>query len=614
MSTDFATVLDDCLDRLKAGDTISACLESYPDHASELKPLLETVEFVNALRFTEAARPQALARGRQRLLTEAARLREERREKERSFLTKVRDFFSAGAPGPVWARAAAVIVVVLLLFGAVSGVVVQASESSLPGDALYPVKQVKRQVQLIVIRNPQEREEKEKQILAEERQEVRQATEQGRVFEKDVAGIVVAWEDGSLVLEDGLDIRVSDETEVQGEPAVGVIALVHVRSENGRLVAERIQVRQQAQAVVLVALTDTATVTSTATARPTDTPVPTATPEPTKIPTKKVVPTKTATPKPTFTDTPFPTATVEVGPIVHVFELRGRIDAIGDSMWVVAGEQIRITSDTIIKGEPAVGRTAHVRANRLADGQFVAIEIDVETPDTPTPARVTITGVVESKERDNLWHIGGREVRLDDRTKVEGELRVGAFAEVRGVQESPRRVYAHRITIIRPCETPILFEGVIVAIDAEAGTWTVEVAVSSQGQEGRAQFNVNVTDAQIEGTPVIGAVAQIEACRTGENEYSAQRIFVVPTPTPTDTPAATPTLTDTPQPTVAPTSSPSVTVTPEPPSLQSTPTLAPAATVTPSPQVSETDTPTVEPPAAATRTAVPDDVTPTASS
>lgn len=592
MSTDFANVLDDCLHRLRAGDTQSACLERYPDHARELKPLLETAAFADALRFTEPPRRQALAQGRQRFLTEAARLREEQHTAERSLFATVRAVFTAGMPGPAWGRAVAAIVVVLLLFGTVSGAVVQASAGSLPGDPLYRVKQVTRQVQLITIRNPQARVVKEKQIQAQEREEVRQATEQGRAFEKDVAGIIIDWQGDSLVLEDGLRIRVSDETDVRGQPGPGVIAEVHVRSEDGRLVAERVSVREQPPTGLALAATETATMPPTATVVPTETSKPTDTPILTRQPTKKAIPSKTPTPKPTVTDTPFPTATAEVGPIVHVFELRGTIDFISASLWVVAGEQIRITSETIIKGQPAVGRTAHVRANRFEDDTFEALEIDVEAVSTPTPAPVTITGVVASKERDSLWRIGGHEVRLDDRTKVEGDLRIGAFAEVVGIQESPGRIYARRITIVRACENLTLFEGVILSMDLQAGVWTVEVIVSIEGQNAPDQFHVTVDDeTQIQGTPVVGAVVQIEACQVGERSFAAQRIFVVPTPTPTEAPTQT--------------------STPEPPSLQATPTVGPGATATPSPTTQDAQTPTIEPSLVATDTPLPDDTTPT---
>ncbi|MCS7040230.1 MAG: hypothetical protein NZP34_11550, partial [Caldilineales bacterium] len=39
---DFVTILDDCLQRMAAGESLEACLERYPQHAAELRPLLET--------------------------------------------------------------------------------------------------------------------------------------------------------------------------------------------------------------------------------------------------------------------------------------------------------------------------------------------------------------------------------------------------------------------------------------------------------------------------------------------------------------------------------------------------------------------------------------------
>ncbi|MFQ5855660.1 MAG: DUF5666 domain-containing protein [Anaerolineae bacterium] len=567
MSSDFATVLDECLDRLKSGDSVSTCLESYPEHAEDLEPLLETAQFAEALRFTEPPRLQALARGRQRFLTEAVRLREQQQVKERSLPERVRDLFTAGAAGPLWGRTAAVIVVALLLFGALGGVVVQASESSLPGDPLYSIKQVTRQVQLLTTMNREVREAKEKQIQAKEREEVRQATQQGRVFEEDVAGVILEWDGRSLVLEGDLRIQVADTTQIPEQPIVGRVAQVHVRSEHGRLVAERIAIRQ---IVLVMAVTETATATHTATVEPTETPRPTNTPEPTKPPPTKVVPTDT--PKPKVTDTPLPRVTEEPVVVIHIFELAGAIEFISESLWVVAGQEIQVTPDTIIKGgSPAVGHTARVLFNRFDDGTRVAVEIEVETANTPTPAKVFLSGVVESQESDTVLFINNQRVRMDDRTEVVGDLKIGAFVDVEGLQESETTVFAEKITVVRTCENSVLFEGVIHSIDAEAGVWVVD------------GFTISVdSDTVIQGTAVVGAVAQVEACRVGDKSL-AQRIFVLPTPTPTSTPIVTPT--------------------PEPASLQSTPTVGAGVTVTPSPEAFNTPTLTIEPSPTVTDTA-----------
>lgn len=638
MSNKFPTALNECLGRLKAGDSIESCLERYPEHAKELEPLLETVRFIEPLRFTEPPRPEAEARGRERFLAEAARMRKQQRETDPSLLEQIRTVFARGMSGPVWGRAAAVIVAVLLLFGVVGRVVVQASEDSLPGDPLYSVKQVTRQVQLLTTLNSDAREEKAKQIEAEEREEVRQATEQGRAFQANVAGIIVDWQPGnSIELEDGLNVRVTAATDIDGQPAIGNIATMVVRSEDGRLVAEQITVRPSSTQQAMAAPTETPTVTSTASPMPTDTLRPTDTLAPTKKP-PTAVPTKTPTLKPTTTNTPTLQPTPPQGENLGIYELSGAIESISadGTTWVVAGQQIQVTSSTVVKGEPAVGRIAHIRANRLSSGTFVATEIEVEKSSTPAPEKVIVSGVLESQENQNVWYVSGQRIRLDDRSKVVGQMKLGAFVDVEGLRESSTTLYVEKLTVVRTCENTVLLEGTIVSIDAGAGIWIVEVMVERDGQLVPSPFTVRIDgDTQIQNVPVIGATAQLETCRVGDT-YTAQRIYVVPTPTPVPPPTDTPTPTDTPEPTptvptptntpvpiptdtveptltdtVAPTSTP--TPTPEPALLLSTPTVGSKVTSTPSVQPTEVQIPTVEAPnVAATSTPPPIRITRTA--
>ncbi|MBS1252293.1 MAG: hypothetical protein MAG451_01331 [Anaerolineales bacterium] len=545
MSNEFTTVLDECLGRLKAGDSIDACLERYPEHAEELEPLLQTVQHIEPLRFTEPPRPESRARGRGLFLAKAARMREKQEETQPSLLERIKSFFSLDMPSPVWGRAAAVVVIVLLLFGAVGRVVVQASESSLPGDPLYPVKQVTRQVQLFTTLSSEVREARARRIQAEEREEVQQATEQGRAFEEDVAGIITGWQPGnSIELEDGLYARVTQTTDIDGQPTVGHIATVHVRSENGQLVAERITVHPQTPPQSVPTETLTVTFTAVPTATPTNTPEPTKAP-PTAAPTE--------TPKPKVTDTPMLAPTVTKGPSIDLYEVNGPIESISDdgTMWVVAGQNIRVISSTIIVGEPAEGRIAHVQMNRLDDETFVAVEINVEKLPTPTPAKVVISGVLESPESPTVWYVSGQRIRLDDRSEVVGDMKLGAFVDVEGVRESSTTVYAEKITVVRTCENTVLLEGTIVP-PFTADIWIVEVGID------RIPFTVVIDgDTDIRNSPVVGAVAQIEACKTGDT-YRAMRIFVVPPPTPTNTAVPSPT--------------------PAPAFLFSTPTVSPEAT------------------------------------
>jgi hypothetical protein len=60
---DFATILDDCLERIATGESLQSCLERYPGYAAELQPLLEVAILMRAAPppLTEAARQRGRA-------------------------------------------------------------------------------------------------------------------------------------------------------------------------------------------------------------------------------------------------------------------------------------------------------------------------------------------------------------------------------------------------------------------------------------------------------------------------------------------------------------------------------------------------------------------------
>lgn len=134
MKRDFEEILDICLERITVkGDSIEQCLESYPEHASELEPLLRA-----ALSFKEASsaikpRPEFERITKYRLLSAIGA--GERKRTERV------------VPLWGWQRRWALAIAVVLVLILVSGSMVTASASSLPGDILYPVKTATEKVQ-----------------------------------------------------------------------------------------------------------------------------------------------------------------------------------------------------------------------------------------------------------------------------------------------------------------------------------------------------------------------------------------------------------------------------------------------------------------------------------
>ncbi len=144
MNKKFEDILNECLERmLVKGETLEQCLQSYPEHASELKPLLET-----ALGTRKALdiKPSAEFKARARYQFQAA-LAETTTKKSRL------SFFQL----PRWATAV-VLVVGLLISG---GGTVLAASYSMPDSPLYPVKMVTEEIQLGLPHSDEDRAEME---------------------------------------------------------------------------------------------------------------------------------------------------------------------------------------------------------------------------------------------------------------------------------------------------------------------------------------------------------------------------------------------------------------------------------------------------------------------
>jgi hypothetical protein len=132
MSKGFEKILDECLERLIQGESVEECLARYPEQAAELEPLLRVALMAKEASSVEP-RPELKAEARHRFQSAVSDMGRQRQR--RGFALRWR-----------W-RWAMAIAVVLLLFVA-GGSTVAASNDSLPGDLLYPVKTRVEQVRM----------------------------------------------------------------------------------------------------------------------------------------------------------------------------------------------------------------------------------------------------------------------------------------------------------------------------------------------------------------------------------------------------------------------------------------------------------------------------------
>lgn len=129
---EFDNTLNECLERLLAqGETVEQCLESYPERAEELKPLLQTALSAKMASVIQP-RPEFKASARYQFRSELQAMAQKRS----------RPFFGWQ---PRWATAVTIVLILLLVGGGSTAV---AAGDSMPDEPLYPVKLATEQVRL----------------------------------------------------------------------------------------------------------------------------------------------------------------------------------------------------------------------------------------------------------------------------------------------------------------------------------------------------------------------------------------------------------------------------------------------------------------------------------
>jgi hypothetical protein len=128
---EFNHILNECLERLLIkGESIELCLQSYPEQAAQLKPLLQTAQVAKK---ALAIQPRADFKARARYQFHSAL--------EEAASGRSRPLFGWF---PRWATVATIALVLLLVGGGTA----VAAGNSMPDNPLYPVKLATEQVRL----------------------------------------------------------------------------------------------------------------------------------------------------------------------------------------------------------------------------------------------------------------------------------------------------------------------------------------------------------------------------------------------------------------------------------------------------------------------------------
>ena len=346
----FEAVFEACCASLEQGASLEEALAShpelknYPQEAAELREALETVAMVATLRKPPPLAPRLQGEIRDRFLAEVARSpapapvrttatprpnqapTSTRRQPARpSWWGRLRQASLAPRPlGLAWSSALIILALVAFSLGTLS-----VAEAALPGDGLYNIKKLGRQVDeaLQMALHPGQADQIQRSFDEERVREVNKALELKRSTFIDVEGVIVAVHRNEhvIIIDQGLEVDVPADL---WDDALMRSLLVRVKGttdpDRGRASATYLQILRvdkfeyglSPQATPTLRPTPTLAAGKTPAPRPTRKPTATRrpatrTPRPTNTPQQTATATSSAA-SPTVTTTPAVSATTTI--------------------------------------------------------------------------------------------------------------------------------------------------------------------------------------------------------------------------------------------------------------------------------------------------------------
>lgn len=175
MNNKLYDALEICLREIENGVTLENVLARFPDLAAELRPILKASVKARKLNMASAPSPEAIRRGRAKLLQRASEMREAKVAPRRRVI-------------PIFQRLALSLGLTATFLLSGTGLV-GASATALPGENLYPVKRTWEDLQLFFIFDKDARDAVQSQFETERLHEVNELLAEGRHEVIQFAGV-----------------------------------------------------------------------------------------------------------------------------------------------------------------------------------------------------------------------------------------------------------------------------------------------------------------------------------------------------------------------------------------------------------------------------------------
>jgi len=353
MNNKLFDALEICLQEIKNGAEVEAILARYPELAGELRPILNTAAKARKMAVPGPS-PEAVRRGRARVMQRAAELREAKlAPRTRRVIPAIQRFAMAFT-----------LAAMLLMSG--SGLV-NVSASALPGEHLYPVKRTWEDLRLIFVFDQNARRMLEDEYESERLHEVTELLGEGRHESIQFAGVYMLVNGASYV--SGVQVIL---------PAGGL------QPDNGTPVV--ITGRTNAQGFVEI---------DSINALPDGVVVPVGKPieMETEIETDSQPQPQQPQPQPEPTSltptSPLPSSGVQIpGEDPDFYEVKGKLQSISPQSLIINGLTIQL-GDIKVEGPVCVGVKMEIKGYYSLEGQFVATEAKSEGVCPGGPAQGT---------------------------------------------------------------------------------------------------------------------------------------------------------------------------------------------------------------------------------
>lgn len=223
-------ILEICLQDIEKGTNLDSVLARYPEHAAELRPILETAMKTIRVHVPDPS-SEIIRRNRAKVLQHAAELRE----------AKVQPASTRRLWSVPLRRVLVTLVVIGALFMSSTGLV-RAASTTLPGDQLYPVKRTWEDVLVTFTFNLQSRNALQIEHENERLNELNELFVKGRAVQVDFSGLVTR-QNGDLWLIAGIPVALSAQTDLSNQSIVvgNAVHVIGTTQKDGAVLAEKIE-------------------------------------------------------------------------------------------------------------------------------------------------------------------------------------------------------------------------------------------------------------------------------------------------------------------------------------------------------------------------------------